>query len=97
MTLKSHHSNSSGRFRGVSVVSIETPFVPAYSVIDVQLSVVGLSKDQEKLVGFLGLFFLEKLLRDMLWLTFKILDRKRIDRRSDLPFSSWRLPGMGMV
>jgi hypothetical protein len=27
----------SGGFRGISVVSIETPFVPAYSVIDVQL------------------------------------------------------------
>jgi hypothetical protein len=59
--------------------------------------VLGLSKDQEKLVDFLGLFFLEKLLRDLLWLTLTVLDQKRIDRPSDLPVSSWRSPGMGVV
>jgi hypothetical protein len=36
------------------------------------IDVLGLSKDQEKLVDFLGLFFLEKLLRDLLWLTLTV-------------------------
>ena len=54
----------SGGFRGVSVVTIETPLVPDRCII-----VLCLSMDQERLFGFRGISFLDKVPRDLLWLT----------------------------
>ena len=62
-----------GGFRGVSVVSIQTPFVPDNLVIESKESKTHYSSRSQyepgEVLGFQCISFLGEVLRDLLWLT----------------------------